>query len=240
MKMTFLKGIAMLFLFLAGWGVVGFLFLNYGMVGIEEMIIFGIIALIFWNFKVFLYFLFYFVIVSLVMIIVEFAIAYALGVNYTNFMTKINVITLIFWFLGSLTLDFGISAFLTKRTLEKEKEREYPQEADYNRYERPPNPNDFNGFDESDREEQKRKEEEAYRRGREEGEREAIRENEEMTEEEAYKWLGVKKGATKEEVHRAYRKLSRQVHPDATGMDTNEIMKRINEAYEKLKKEGLA
>ena len=237
MKMTFLKGIAMLFLFLAGWGVVGFLFLNYGMVGIEEMIIFGIIALIFWNFKVFLYFLFYFVIVSLVMIIVEFAIAYALGVNYTNFMTKINVITLIFWFLGSLTLDFGISAFLTKRTLEKEKEREYPQEAHYNRYERPPNPNDFNRFDEQkEREEQEEREKNAYERGK----REAETKNNEMTEEEAYKWLGVKKGATKEEVHRAYRKLSRQVHPDATGMDTNEIMKRINEAYEKLKKEGLA
>ena len=234
MRMTFLRGIALLFLFLAGWGVVGFLFLNYGMVGIEEMIIFGIIALIFWNFKVFLYFLFYFVIVSLVMIIVEFAIAYALGVNYTNFMTKINVITLIFWFLGSLTLDFGISAFLTKRTLDEEKERMVSQEANYNRYEKPPNPNDFNN--EEKEKEQAEREQEAYDRGKSEAETK----NKDMTEEEAYKWLGVKQGASKEEIHRAYRKLSRQVHPDATGMDTNEIMKKINEAYEKLKKEGKA
>jgi curved DNA-binding protein CbpA len=32
--------------------------------------------------------------------------------------------------------------------------------------------------------------------------------------------------------------LGKQVHPDATGMDTNELMKKVNEAYEKLKKEG--
>ena len=59
-----------------------------------------------------------------------------------------------------------------------------------------------------------------------------------MTEEEAYKWLGIKKGASKEEVQSAYRRISKIIHPDATHLDTNEVMKKVNEAYEKLKREG--
>ena len=59
-----------------------------------------------------------------------------------------------------------------------------------------------------------------------------------MTEEEAYQWLGVKKGARKEEVQTAYRRISKIIHPDATQMKTDELMKKVNQAYEKLKKEG--
>lgn len=226
MKISIWNIISLLFVSLGAFGLMGFLFWNTGILGLEEAVIFSIIAVIFSYFRAFLVFVFYFIIVSLVMAIAIFGISYTLGFSL-NDINRISGTQFLFWFLGGLALDFGISAFLTKRTRDKEKEKEmrYQHEANY---ERPPNPNDFND------EEQKRREQEAYERGR----REAETKNNEMTEEEAYQWLGVKKGARKEEVQTAYRRISKIIHPDATQMKTDELMKKVNQAYEKLEKEG--
>jgi len=48
-----------------------------------------------------------------------------------------------------------------------------------------------------------------------------------------YELLGVKKGATEEEIKKAYRKLAHQHHPDKTGGDEKKF-KEINEAYQVL------
>lgn len=51
--------------------------------------------------------------------------------------------------------------------------------------------------------------------------------------EDYYKLLGVKKGATKDEIKQAYRKLAHKYHPDKDGGDA-EMFKKINEAHEVL------
>lgn len=48
-----------------------------------------------------------------------------------------------------------------------------------------------------------------------------------------YKTLGVEKGATEEEIKKAYRKLAHQYHPDKAG-GNEEKFKEINEAYQVL------
>ena len=48
-----------------------------------------------------------------------------------------------------------------------------------------------------------------------------------------YKILGVNRGASKEEIKRAYRKLAHQYHPDKKGGDEKKF-KEINEAYQML------
>lgn len=53
-----------------------------------------------------------------------------------------------------------------------------------------------------------------------------------MTRAEALGVLGLKVGATEEQVKAAYRSLSKRVHPDAGG--TDELFRRVNEAYERL------
>ena len=228
MKISVWNVISLLFVALGAFGLMGFLFWNAGILGLEEAIIFSVIAVIFSYFRAFLVFVFYFIIVSLVMAIATLGISYTLGFSLGD-INRISGTEFLFWSLGGLTLDFGISAFLTKRTRDEEKETEMRYQHKAN-YEKPPNPNDFN------KEEQEEREKKAYERGK----KEVETKNNEMTEEEAYKWLGVKKGASKEEIRRTYRKLGKQVHPDATGMDTNEIVKTVNEAYEKLEKEGKA
>ncbi|MDP2934315.1 MAG: DnaJ domain-containing protein, partial [bacterium] len=45
-----------------------------------------------------------------------------------------------------------------------------------------------------------------------------------------YKTLGVNKGANKDEIKQAYRRLAHQYHPDKTGGDDKRF-KEINEAY---------
>lgn len=51
-----------------------------------------------------------------------------------------------------------------------------------------------------------------------------------------YQILGVSRNATQEEIHRAYRRLARQYHPDVNkSPDAEEKFKLINEAYEVLK-----
>jgi len=52
-----------------------------------------------------------------------------------------------------------------------------------------------------------------------------------------YNVLGVDKTATQDEIKKAYRKLSKQHHPDKTGGDDSKF-KEINEAYETLGNEG--
>lgn len=51
--------------------------------------------------------------------------------------------------------------------------------------------------------------------------------------EDYYKILGVNKGASKEEIKKAYRELAHKYHPDKEGGD-EERFKRINEAYQVL------
>lgn len=51
--------------------------------------------------------------------------------------------------------------------------------------------------------------------------------------EDFYSVLGVERGATKEEIKRAYRKLAHQHHPDKSGGD-EEQFKQVNEAYQVL------
>ena len=48
-----------------------------------------------------------------------------------------------------------------------------------------------------------------------------------------YRFLGVEKSASDEEIKKAYRKLAHQYHPDKTGGDANKF-KEINEAYQIL------
>jgi len=51
-----------------------------------------------------------------------------------------------------------------------------------------------------------------------------------------YQSLGLSKGAGKEDIRKAFRKLARQYHPDVAGNDpkAEEKFKEINEAYEVL------
>jgi len=53
----------------------------------------------------------------------------------------------------------------------------------------------------------------------------------------AYSLLGINAGASDEEVRRAYYEAAKTYHPDATHKDTNEKMKLINDAYEKIKED---
>lgn len=57
-----------------------------------------------------------------------------------------------------------------------------------------------------------------------------------MSVEKAFKILTVNHNADRAEIKEAYRKLTKLVHPDTSHMNTNEIMKEVNEAYEVLKK----
>lgn len=93
-----------------------------------------------------------------------------------------------------------------------------------------------------------RSEKEAYERGKregteqgegarkeayEKGKREA-QGNRKMTREEAYEYLGLKPNASKEQIKQAYRKLTKAIHPDATGQNTGTFMRELIEAYELL------
>ena len=53
----------------------------------------------------------------------------------------------------------------------------------------------------------------------------------------AYSLLGINAGASDEEVRRAYYEAAKTYHPDATHKDTDEKMKLINDAYEKIKED---
>lgn len=56
-----------------------------------------------------------------------------------------------------------------------------------------------------------------------------------MSKRDYYEVLGVSKNATKEEIKKAYRKLSKQYHPDINkAPDAAEKFKEIKEAYEVL------
>ncbi len=49
-----------------------------------------------------------------------------------------------------------------------------------------------------------------------------------------YKILGVKRNATQKEIKTAYRDLAKKHHPDATGKNSDEQFKNIQEAYSTL------
>ena len=53
-----------------------------------------------------------------------------------------------------------------------------------------------------------------------------------MTEDEAYEVLGLRKGATAEDVSRAHRSLMKKLHPDQGG--TTNLAARVNEAKDIL------
>ncbi len=57
-----------------------------------------------------------------------------------------------------------------------------------------------------------------------------------MFESDALRTLGLKKGATQEEIKKAYKRLAREHHPDKGG-DSNEFIK-IHDAYESLSQPG--
>jgi len=54
--------------------------------------------------------------------------------------------------------------------------------------------------------------------------------------EDYYKTLGVKRGATQEEIRKAYRRLARKYHPDLNPGDksSEEKFKQLSEAYDVL------
>lgn len=70
-------------------------------------------------------------------------------------------------------------------------------------------------------EEEQREEQEGIRSGK-------------MTKEEAYEFMGLQPNATKEQIRKAYREIGKVVHPDISGVNTNTIMKKLNEAKEVL------
>lgn len=50
----------------------------------------------------------------------------------------------------------------------------------------------------------------------------------------AWKVLGIKEGASKEEAKKAYRKLSKKLHPDMPGGDSKKF-DRVTKAYQAIK-----
>ena len=56
-----------------------------------------------------------------------------------------------------------------------------------------------------------------------------------LTSEEAYKLLGLKKGASKEEVLKAANQLQKKIHPDMNrNVDSSRLSQLVNEAKEKI------
>jgi DnaJ-domain-containing protein 1 len=82
-------------------------------------------------------------------------------------------------------------------------------------------------------EEGQRAKEEAYQRGKQEYSQ-APDGRRKMTREEAYEYLGLKPNASKDQIKQAYRKLTKVMHPDATGENTGAFMRELIEAYELL------
>ena len=58
-----------------------------------------------------------------------------------------------------------------------------------------------------------------------------------VTTDEAYKLLGLKKGASKEEVLKAANQLQKKIHPDMNrNVDSSRLSQLVNEAKEKILK----
>ena len=56
-----------------------------------------------------------------------------------------------------------------------------------------------------------------------------------LTSEEAYKLLGLKRGASKEEVLKAANQLQKKIHPDMNrNVDSSRLSQLVNEAKEKI------
>ena len=222
--------ISLMFVILAVFELFALFFMHGNSENVMGMIILLLIAVIISYFRTFIVFVFYLIVIGIIIVIISMIVLYILGLNISQLAIINHGYNFMFFLMGDLSLTIGISAFLTKKTRDGEERRKAENERGYQEgiYDKPPNANDFNRFNEQkEREEQEEREKNAYERGK----REAQIKNNEMTEEEAHKILGVKQGASREEIRKAYRKLSKIIHPDATHLDTDEIMKQVNKAY---------
>ena len=227
MELKFGNYVSFFFVGLATLGEIINVYTGTMRISAEEIVMFLIVALICSFFLQFLYFMFYFLIIGLIVGGVSFGVVIEL---HLHLMTSSPIL-----FMSIAMLDIGITSasafFLARRTWKEAfgsvsqtpRETIIPEEYAWR----------VEHKERVDEEREQREKEEAYQRGKAEGERAGLRSNK-MTREEAYEYLGLTPKATKEQVIQAYRKLSKLIHPDASKLDTNAFMKKLNEARDIL------
>jgi hypothetical protein len=211
----------MIFVFFALFELFSLLYLKGGTQSVWAIIMFLLIAVIISYFRSFLVFVFYFIVIGMVVAMSMMIIIFLFFGLTINNIGKMSGEEFMFWAIGSLVLIIGISGYLTKRTRDKEVGREAE-------YDRPPN---HDSYSDADFEQAK---EEAYERGKAEA---GVDAEKEENIDWAYSLLGADKDASNEQVKKAYRETSKEVHPDRTHTKTSGVMQNVNEAYDKIKKQ---